>query len=157
MASGAVGVNSANVQGRVAAAYANDTAPATTPSKKSLLEIQFVSKHICKTSLTLKTQKWRQILRGRPVRLCVLSNTSESRLIWFRFFFQNQLHLQNLFDQKCADETDFRDLQCELAAIKEAEKKHLKLAGFEGVSPKAWKAFHSQGLPSYESYKSKLT
>ena len=87
MASGAVGVNSANVQGRVAAAYANDTAPATTPSKKSLLEIQFVSKHICKTSLTLKTQKWRQILRGRPVRLCVLSNTSESRLIWFRYFF----------------------------------------------------------------------
>lgn len=46
--------------------------------------------------------------------------------------------------QTCPSGTDFRDLQCELAAIKAQEQKSLRLSGFEDVSPKSWKAFHSQ-------------
>jgi len=48
--------------------------------------------------------------------------------------------------QKCPDESDFRDLQCVLAAMKASSSRgslNLKLRGFEGVNVNSWKAYHS--------------
>lgn len=49
--------------------------------------------------------------------------------------------------QSCLNDQDkdFRDIQCELAALKALEKNSHKLSGFEGVTSKSWKAYYSQG------------
>ena len=46
--------------------------------------------------------------------------------------------------KKCADSSDFRDLQCVLATMKASKANSPKLSGFGTVSPNMWKAYYSQ-------------
>lgn len=46
--------------------------------------------------------------------------------------------------KKCADTSDYRDLQCVLAAMKASKINSAQLNGFSNISPNTWKAYYSQ-------------
>lgn len=63
-----------------------------------------------------------------------------------RYCVGERVDYESCETQSCLkDDKDFRDVQCEIAALKALEKNSFKLSGFEGVTSKSWKAYYSQG------------